>query len=85
MVISTTPPQPELSGPQLIGETNFVLTVTGGIANGSFRVLTHTNVEEPVINWLTLSTNTYDGSGNLTVTNLLNPLEPKRFFRTVQP
>lgn len=84
-VISTTPPQPELSGPQLIGETNFVLTVTGGTANGPFRVLTHTNVEEPVINWLTLSTNTYDGNGTLTITNLVNPLEPKRFFRTVQP
>jgi hypothetical protein len=84
-VISTTPSQPQLSGPQLIGDTNFVLTVTGGTANGPFRVLTHTNVEEPILNWTTLSTNTYDGSGTLTLTNLVNPTEPKRFFRTVQP
>jgi hypothetical protein len=31
------------------------------------------------------STNTYDGNGNLTITNAVNPAELKRFFRTVEP
>lgn len=84
-VVSTAPAQPQLSNPLLPTPTNFVLTVSGGTTNGQFRVLTHTNVDEPVANWFVLSTNAYDGNGNLTVTNALNPAEPKRFFRTVQP
>lgn len=84
-VVSATPAQPELSNPQLTTPTSFVLTVTGGTANGQFRVLTHTNVDEPMTNWFVLSTNTYDGNGTLTVTNPVNPGEPKRFFRTVEP
>ncbi len=84
-VISTTTTQPQLSNPQLLDATNFILTATGGLTNGLFRVLTHTNVDEPVTNWFVLSTNTYDGNGSLTVTNPVNLAEPKRFFRTVQP
>jgi hypothetical protein len=84
-VVSTAPVQPQLSSPQLLDGTNFVVSITGGSTNGQFRVLTHTNVEEPVINWAALSTNTYDGTGSLVVTNAVNPAEPKRFFRIVQP
>jgi len=82
---STTTSQPQLTSPQLLNGTNFVFTATGGVANGQFRVLTQTNVTEPMTNWATLSTNTYDGSGSLTVTNPVNPAEPQRFFRNVQP
>jgi hypothetical protein len=76
---------PQLSSPHLFNETNFVVTITGGTNNGSFRMLSHTNVAAPVSNWESLSTNTFDASGNLTITNPVNPAEPKRFFRAVQP
>jgi hypothetical protein len=84
-VISSTPAAPQISNPQLTTPTSFVMTITGGTANGQFRVLTQTNVATPVLNWEILSTNTYDGSGSCTVTNSVNPTEPQRFFRTVTP
>jgi len=84
-VVASAPSAPQISNPQLTTPTSLVMTVSGGTANGQFRVLTHTNVDAPVINWEVTSTNTYDGSGNRTVTNLVNPAEPKRFFRTVAP
>jgi fibronectin-binding autotransporter adhesin len=84
-VIVSGPSAPQLSNPQLLNPSNFVIAVTGGTTNGQFRVLTQTNVAEPVANWVTLSTNTFDGIGALTVTNLVNPAEPQRFFRIVAP
>ncbi len=84
-VISAGPQPPQIANPQLAIPTSFIMTVTGGTANGQFRVLTHTNVDAPALHWEVLSTNTYDASGNLTVTNLVNPAESMRFFRTVEP
>ncbi len=84
-VVSTGPTPPQLANPQLATPTSFIMTVNGGTANGQFRVLTHTNVDAPALHWEVLSTNTYDASGNLTVTNLVNPAESMRFFRTVEP
>lgn len=84
-VVSTTLPPPQLSNPQLVGETNFVSTITGGAPNGQFRVLTQTNMTEPMPNWTAISTNTFDGAGTLSVTNSVNLAEPQRFFRIVQP
>lgn len=84
-VISTSVAQPQLTNPQLVNPSNFVMTASGGATNGTFRVLTQTNVVEPMVNWFTLSTNLFDGDGNLTITNLVNPAEPQRFFRIVEP
>ncbi len=84
-VVSTGSAQPLLSNPQHPTPSNFIMTVTGGTTNGQFRVLSQTNVAEPVANWEIFSTNTYDGSGSLIVTNPVNPAEPQRFFRVVQP
>lgn len=84
-VVSTIAPPPHLSNPQLVNGTNFILTVTGGATNGQFRVLTQTNVAEPMPNWTAISTNTYDSAGTLVVTNPVNLTEPQRFFRIVQP
>jgi hypothetical protein len=84
-VVSTNAAPAQISGPQIIDGTNFAMTVSRGTPNGQFRVLTQTNVTESMANWEALSTNTFDGSGNLTLTNLIDPVEPQRFFRTVQP
>ncbi|HEX5221936.1 MAG TPA: hypothetical protein VFZ59_20405 [Verrucomicrobiae bacterium] len=84
-VVSTSSPQPQLANPQLLNATNFVFSINQGATNGQFRVLTHTNADEPVANWVVRSTNTYDSNGSLTVTNAVDPTEPRRFFRVVQP
>jgi hypothetical protein len=61
------------------------MTATGGVANGQFRILTQTNVAEPLTNWAPISTNNYDNAGSLVLTNPVNLAEPQRYFRIVQP
>lgn len=84
-VVTSVGNPPSLSNPQLIGLTNFLMTAGGGLSNGQFRVLSHTDIEAPLLDWETLSTNTYDGNGSLVITNPASPDEPRRFFRIVQP
>jgi hypothetical protein len=84
-VVSATSPSPHITTPTLLNLTNFVMTATGGISNGQFRILTQTNVAAPLTNWSILSTNNYDASGTCLLTNPVNPLEPQRYFIIVQP
>lgn len=84
-VVSSAAPAPELGRPVLVDGTNLLLSVSGGVSNGQFRVLSYTNITEPVANWTVLSTNTYDGNGSLTITNPVDVTEPERYFRIVQP
>jgi autotransporter-associated beta strand protein len=84
-VVSAAAPAPKLGNPMLVNGTNLVLSVSGGISNGQFRVLTYTNVAEPVTNWSVLSTNMYDGSGSFLLTNPVDVTEPERYFRIAQP
>jgi fibronectin-binding autotransporter adhesin len=84
-VISLTPASPRIVNPGLQNLTNFVMTVTGGVANGQFRILTQTNVAAPLTNWSTLATNIYDGTGNRLLTNPVDPIELQRYFIIIQP
>jgi hypothetical protein len=84
-VVSLTPASPQLINPALLNSTNFVMTATGGVANGQFRILTQTNVAEPLTNWAAISTNNYDSTGSVVLTNPVNLAEPQRYFRIVQP
>jgi fibronectin-binding autotransporter adhesin len=70
---------PRFDGTVLSG-TNLVFSGSGGTSNGSYFVLTSTNVASPLTNWGFLSTNTFDGNGNFQFTNLLSPGTPQRFF-----
>jgi hypothetical protein len=42
--------------------------------------LTSTNVASPLVNWTSLSTNTFDMTGYLSLTNDLVPTELQRYF-----
>ncbi len=61
---------------------NLVLSGTNGLPSDGFSVLTSTNVATPLTNWTTLSTGSYDASGNfaLTVTNVITNTVPAQFF-----
>jgi hypothetical protein len=65
-VIALTPPV--FAPPQLSGN-NLVLSGTNGPANGTYFVLTTTNLSLPVSQWTILSTNTFDANGNFSFTN----------------
>jgi autotransporter-associated beta strand protein len=59
---------------------NVILRGTNGPANGSYSVLTSTNVALPLDQWVPLSTNRFDGTGSFNSTNAMNPGEPGRFY-----
>jgi autotransporter-associated beta strand protein len=71
------PPQ---FNPPVIVDTNLNLSGIGGPAGGTYYVLTSTNVADAVSNWTVLATNTFDGSGNFSFSDALDPAVPQRFY-----
>jgi len=71
--------------PPIIGNINFtsgqlILSGTGGLTNGTYYVLTSTNLAAPLTNWPRLLTNQFDDSGNFNFTNPLNPGQSQLFY-----
>jgi hypothetical protein len=48
------------------------LNGSGGITNGTYYLLTSTNIVAPLANWTPLQTNQFDGSGNFNFTLPIN-------------
>jgi autotransporter-associated beta strand protein len=74
-----------LIGNSTVADGNLIFSGTGGAANGTYYVLTATNLSSPLIDWLPVQTNTFDASGNFTVTNTLDVNAPQVFYRIKQP
>jgi hypothetical protein len=74
-------PEPIFAGISLSG-TNLVINGSNGLAGRTYQVLASTNVALPVSQWLPVTTNILNASGNftLTATNVVNPGFPQRFF-----
>jgi autotransporter-associated beta strand protein len=71
--------------PPTIGNLNFangqlILSGTGGVTNGTYYVLTSTNLALPTTNWTRLLTNQFDGGGNFNITNPVPPASPQNFY-----
>ncbi len=49
--------------------TNLVMRGSGGLPNGSYYILSSTNISVPLASWPRIATNTYDASGNFNFTN----------------
>ena len=62
------PKRPVVTSLTLNG-TNAVFAGTNGLANGTFYVLTTTNLTLPRSSWTRIATNVFDGGGNFTFTN----------------
>jgi len=60
---------------------NLIFSGTGGTANGSYSVLTATNLTTPLANWTALVTNSFDGTGGFSVTNAIDSTVSQRFYR----
>jgi hypothetical protein len=60
--------------------TNLIFNGTGGSPGSNYVVLTSTNLTIPLTNWLALTTNTFDGSGQFRYTNNVTPVKPRQFF-----
>jgi hypothetical protein len=59
---------------------NLVFSGINGTANGTFHVLTTTNLTTPLTNWVMLSTNSFNGTGGFSVTNAIHPGAPEQFY-----
>ena len=58
---------------------NVVLTGVGGTTWGTYRVLSQTNVAEPLVNWISVATNQFSNA-TFSVSIPFNPAEPQRFY-----
>ena len=59
---------------ELRGMPNLILT------NGTYFVLTSTNVAAPLANWTPMLTNQFNGGGNFSFTNVIDPAVVSRFY-----
>jgi autotransporter-associated beta strand protein len=72
-------PAPHITGFSLSG-TNLVFSGTNGWANGTYELLTSTNVALALTNWTAIATNTFDSNGQFNFTNGINPGAPQQFY-----
>jgi len=64
---------------------DLILSGSGGPPGGDYLVLTATNLALPLVQWLPVSTNQYDTSGNFSITNPIEPGVREQFYRLEQP
>jgi hypothetical protein len=76
--------EPRIDGVEISG-TNIVITGTGGSPNGTYSVLTSTNVALWLTNWTPVLTNLFNSVGNFSFTNPVSSQEPQRFYLLQSP
>jgi hypothetical protein len=64
----------------VLSETNLVASGSGGVTNGTYYVLSSTNLALPLLNWTKVATNEFDGAGHFAFTNAVVSVVPQRFF-----
>ena len=74
---------PVISSTKISGG-NLIFSGTGGTANGSYAVLTTTNIATSLANWPSLVTNQFDAFGAFSVTNAISLGTPQRFYSIKQ-
>ncbi len=75
---------PQFSQPVISGST-LLFSGSGGPPNGTFYVLSSTNLSSPASEWTLLSTNVFDAGGNFNFVTPLNSGTPKQFYRIQLP
>jgi len=81
VVTSTAPAAPTISSVQY-SSGSLEFSGSGGPASGTYYVLVATNLTSP--NWVPLSTNSYDASGNFNVTITPAVGAPQQYFKLEQ-
>jgi T5SS/PEP-CTERM-associated repeat protein len=61
--------------------TNVLISGQGGPTNGTYYVMSTTNLSLPLISWSRVATNQFDSNGNFVFTNAITPSVPQRYFR----
>jgi hypothetical protein len=64
--------------------SNLIMSGTNGTTNGTFYVITSTNIALPLTNWSIVSTSTFGADGSFSVTNAIDTTKPRQFFDLLQ-
>jgi hypothetical protein len=73
-------PSPKIGAPAWNGNS-LIFSGTNGVPRWNYYVLTSTNLAWPVINWTCLATNSFDGNGNFSFTNSVQPNGGPQFYQ----
>src|SRR5204863_1101026 len=85
LVLTGAPkPHPVMTSASVQGG-NLVISGTNGYINGTYYVLSSTNVALPLSSWEPIATNSFDGAGNFTFSAPIDPAKPQRFFMMQVP
>ncbi len=76
--------EPRFTSISLSG-TNLMISGSNGPPNGSYAVLTATNIALPSSNWVSLVTNQFGSVGQFSFTNVILTGEQQRYFRIRTP
>ena len=79
-VLSVMTPSPKIGAPAWNGNS-LIFSGTNGVPRWNYYVLTSTNLAWPVINWTCLATNSFDGNGNFSFTNSVQPNGGPQFYQ----
>jgi rhamnogalacturonan endolyase len=79
-----TPVPPSISAAYISGN-NFTLNGTGGFPGATYYLLSTTNLSSPRILWSSITTNTFDPSGNFSFSQNLIPASAQYFFTLQLP
>jgi len=86
MLVVSPPPPPSFGSASFVSSNgNLILSGSGGVTNGTYHVLTSTNIALPLNQWTTIATNQFNSSGNFIFTNSVPTNAPQRFFRLQLP
>jgi autotransporter-associated beta strand protein len=77
--IQTGQPRPQIATTSLSGGA-LVFGGSGGTPNGTYYVVSSTNLAISPAGWTRILTNTFDANGNFSVNHVINPATPRRFF-----
>jgi fibronectin-binding autotransporter adhesin len=77
--VIATSSRPVIGSTEISGG-NLIFNGADGTTNGTYYVLTSTNVATPLADWTPVTTNTFDASGNFSVTNVINSNSPQQFY-----
>jgi len=85
--LTVTPPSPPVFGAASYISTNgnLILNGSGGVARGTYEVLTSTNVALPLNQWTSIATNQFDANGDFVFTNAVATNVQERFLRLRLP
>lgn len=68
-----------------ISGSDLNLSGSNGVPSGTYYVRATSDVSLPLASWTRVATNTFNGSGNFSLSIGINPAQPQRFFRIELP